>query len=88
METDLERGAQKLLDEEVERVKVAGGTLVQAHLRVEPAAAEIVQLAEKQGSGLIVVGSRGHKGIRRSLMGSVSEVVVRYAHCPVLVVRE
>jgi nucleotide-binding universal stress UspA family protein len=34
-----------------------------------------------------VVGSRGRGGIRRALMGSVSDAVVRYAHCPVLVVR-
>jgi nucleotide-binding universal stress UspA family protein len=88
METELERGAQKLLDEEVERVKVAGGTVAQAHLRMGAAAAEIVQLAEEQGAGLIVVGSRGREGIRRALMGSVSEAVVRHAHCPVLVVRE
>jgi nucleotide-binding universal stress UspA family protein len=36
---------------------------------------------------LIVMGSRGLGGIRRALMGSVSDAVVRHAHCPVLVVR-
>jgi nucleotide-binding universal stress UspA family protein len=35
-----------------------------------------------------VMGSRGLGGIRRALMGSVSDSVVRHAHCPVLVVRE
>jgi nucleotide-binding universal stress UspA family protein len=49
---------------------------------------EIVALTEDTGVGLIVVGSRGHGYIRRALMGSVSDAVVRYAHCPVLVVRE
>jgi nucleotide-binding universal stress UspA family protein len=34
------------------------------------------------------VGSRGLGGIRRALMGSVSDSVVRHAHCPVLVVRK
>jgi nucleotide-binding universal stress UspA family protein len=34
------------------------------------------------------MGSRGHGGIRRALLGSVSDPVVRHAHCPVLVVRE
>jgi nucleotide-binding universal stress UspA family protein len=38
--------------------------------------------------GLIVMGSRGLGGIRRALMGSISDSVVRHAHCPVLVVRE
>jgi len=35
-----------------------------------------------------VVGSRGLGGIKRALMGSVSDSVMRHAHCPVLVVRE
>jgi nucleotide-binding universal stress UspA family protein len=51
-------------------------------------APEIVGLAEEIGAGLIVMGSRGLGGIRRALMGSVSDSVVRHAHCPVLVVRE
>jgi len=50
-------------------------------------AAEIVELAEELGVGLVVVGSRGLGGVRRALMGSVSDSVVRHAHCPVLVVR-
>jgi nucleotide-binding universal stress UspA family protein len=45
-------------------------------------------LAEEIGAGLIVLGSRGWGGIRRALMGSVSDSVVRHSHCPVLVVRE
>jgi nucleotide-binding universal stress UspA family protein len=48
----------------------------------------IVELAEEIGAGLIVMGSRGLGGIRRALMGSVSDSVVRHAHCPVMVVRE
>lgn len=48
---------------------------------------EIVALAEDLGVGLIVMGSSGLGRIRRALMGSVSDAVVRHAHCPVLVVR-
>jgi nucleotide-binding universal stress UspA family protein len=48
---------------------------------------EIVLLAEKECADLIVMGSRGRGRIRRALMGSVSDLVVRHAHCPVLVVR-
>jgi nucleotide-binding universal stress UspA family protein len=44
-------------------------------------------VAEDIGAGLIVIGSRGLGGLRRALMGSVSDSVVRHAHCPVLVVR-
>jgi hypothetical protein len=43
--------------------------------------------AEELGLGLVAMGSRGLEGMRRALMGSVSDSVVRHAHCPVLVVR-
>jgi len=49
---------------------------------------EVVSLAEEIGAGLVVLGSRGRGGIRRALMGSVSDSVVHHSHCPVLVVRE
>ncbi len=62
--------------------------VAQAHLRMGKPAAEIVALAEELGVGLVVVGSRGLGGVRRALMGSVSDSVVRHAHCPVLVVRK
>lgn len=47
----------------------------------------VVHLAEKEGYDLIVVGARGLSGVKRYLLGSVSEKTVRYAHCPVLVVK-
>ena len=50
-------------------------------------AEQIVRVAEDMEAGLIVMGSRGLGGIRRALMGSVSESVIRHAHCPVMVVR-
>ena len=79
--------ARELLDAEVEQVKAAGGTVAQAHLGIGAPGREIVELAEKLNVGLVVIGSRGKGGIRRALMGSVSDSVVRHAHCPVLVVR-
>ena len=68
-------------------VKLAGGTVAGTHLRMGQVTLEIVALAEELGAGLIVMGSRGLGGVRRALMGSVSDSVVRHAHCPVLVVR-
>jgi nucleotide-binding universal stress UspA family protein len=91
LEEDLERGSEQrsreLLDAEVERVRSAGGTVAEAHLIMGEVAREIVHLAEDLRAGLIVMGSRGRGGIRRALMGSVSDSVVRHAHCPVMVVR-
>ena len=44
-------------------------------------------MAHSLGIGLIVMGSRGRGRMRRVLMGSVSDSVVRHAHCPVTIVR-
>jgi nucleotide-binding universal stress UspA family protein len=87
MEREIEQQGRKQLDAEVEKVRSAGGKVAEAHLRVGAAATEIVALAEDIEAGLIVMGSRGLGRIRRALMGSVSDGVVRHAHCPVLVVR-
>jgi nucleotide-binding universal stress UspA family protein len=91
LETDLQRRAEQrgrqIMDAETERVQSAGGTVARSHLALGDAPREIVHLAEDLGAGLIVMGSRGRGGIRRALMGSVSDAVVRHAHCPVLVVR-
>ena len=87
LERRFEQRGRELLDAEVERVRSAGGTVAQAHLMMGEAAREIVHLAEDLGAGLIVMGSRGRGGIRRALMGSASDSVIRHAHCPVLVVR-
>jgi nucleotide-binding universal stress UspA family protein len=38
-------------------------------------------------AGLVVVGSRGGGGFARLMLGSISDKVVRYAFCPVVVVR-
>jgi nucleotide-binding universal stress UspA family protein len=80
--------AQEVLDEQVRKVREAGGSVKEAHLRLgERRDQAIIQLAEEIGAGLIVMGSRGLGGVRRALIGSVSDSVVRHAHCPVLIVR-
>jgi nucleotide-binding universal stress UspA family protein len=83
-----ERMARRTLDAEVQNVRAAGGTVAQAHLRMGAAAQEITDLAEELSAGLVVVGSRGLGGIRRALMGSVSDSVARHAYCPVLIARK
>ena len=88
LEHELEQQAHRRLDAEVAKIRSAGGAVAETHLRLgSAAAAEIVDLAEEMGAGLVVIGSRGLGGIRRALMGSVSDSVVRHAHCPVMVVR-
>ena len=84
----IEEVSRELLRKQSLEVKAAGGTVAGAHLRIGQVDLEIVALAEELGAGLIVMGSRGLGGVRRALMGSVSDSVVRHAHCPVLVVRQ
>ena len=80
--------SEKTLDEAVKQVEEAGGTIAQAHLRMGDPDDEILRFCDEQGGfGLIVMGSRGLTRIKRVVMGSVSESVVRHAHCPVLVAR-
>lgn len=43
--------------------------------------------AEGVGATAIAIGTRGHGGLRRAVLGSVSDHVVRHAHCPVIVAR-
>jgi len=88
LQQQFEQMSRRVLDTQTEKVREAGGTIAQAHLRMGEAATEIVDLAEELGAGLVVLGSRGLGGIRRALMGSVSDSIVRHAHCPVLVVRK
>ena len=54
---------------------------------VGPIAAEIVRIAEEEGVTSIFIGSRGHRGLKRMLLGSVADDVIRHAHCPVTIIR-
>ena len=49
--------------------------------------AQIVDLIEPVGAELVVVGTHGRSGLRRVLLGSVAERVVRLSSVPVLTVR-
>ena len=81
------RQAEEVLKQEAKRIEESGATVNQTHLKEGRAEEEIVERAEELGAGLIVMGSRGHSRLRRALMGSVSDAVVRHAHCPVTIVR-
>jgi nucleotide-binding universal stress UspA family protein len=82
-----EREAERFLKEQAERIGSDGAKVVETHLRSGDPDKEILRLAEALEVGLIVIGSRGLGAISRTLMGSVSDSVVRHAHCPVFVVR-
>ena len=88
MQEGAEEEARTMLDEQMQRVGKTAGEIAELHARLGRPDAEIVGLADELGAGLIVLGSRGLGPLRRALVGSVSDSVVRHAHCPVLVVRE
>ena len=88
LQEGLRQKARDLLEDQARKMRKAGDAIAETHICVGRPDLEIVTLAEKVGAGLIVVGSRGLGGVRRALIGSVSDSVVRHAHCPVLVVRK
>jgi nucleotide-binding universal stress UspA family protein len=63
------------------------GVEVQTHpVEANPADA-ILEVAEKTGADLIVVGNKGMTGARRFLLGSVPNNVSHHAPCSVMIVR-
>lgn len=50
-------------------------------------ASTIVDYAESKNVDLLVIGSKGRTGLKKMLVGSTATDVVKYAHCPVIVVR-
>lgn len=63
------------------------GLRVVPHLRTDSPAFEVAQLAADLEADLVVVGTHGRRALARMLVGSVAELTVRLAPCPVLVVR-
>jgi nucleotide-binding universal stress UspA family protein len=76
---------QRVLDEQVGRIE-EGGAVADARLLTGSPVGQILCAAEETDAELVIVGRRGLGGVKRLLMGSVSEGVVHHARCPVLVV--
>jgi len=78
--------ATRLLDDEV-RALVAryGSHLPIAAEVVEGSPSDVLATAGRSGD-LLVLGSHGHSRVRHTVLGSVSEAVIRKATCPVLVI--
>jgi nucleotide-binding universal stress UspA family protein len=73
------------LQEEAVRLR-DGGVEAVALLIQGPTVEKILAEAERIGADLIVLGSHGHGAVYRSLLGSVSESVLRRAACPITIV--
>jgi nucleotide-binding universal stress UspA family protein len=56
-------------------------------VRIGSPGVTIADYAAESGTDLIVISSHGYHGLKRMLLGSVAETVIRHADCPVLVLR-
>ncbi len=71
----------------IEEEKMAG--IVADYVIYEGFAEEcILDYAKRQEADLIIMGSHGRRGLKRMILGSVAEHVIRRSPCPVLVVKE
>jgi nucleotide-binding universal stress UspA family protein len=65
----------------------SAGVEVECYARKGDAAEAILAVAEEQAADLVVVGSKGMRGSRRFLLGSVPNKVSHHAPCSVMIVR-
>ena len=88
---ELERAAKEMADsrvqEQEQKIEEAGAQIAGTYARVGFPDAEIVGAGRQVGRRAYSTGERGRGPLKRALMGSVSDSVVRHAHCPILVVR-
>lgn len=87
LEREMRGGAQKELETLVAETRAAGLT-VESLIREGSPAKVIAEVAAEIATDLLVVSTHGYTGLKHVLMGSIAEHVVRYAPCPVLVVRQ
>jgi nucleotide-binding universal stress UspA family protein len=74
--------------EKLEQLAVrAHGVEVETRLAAENPVAAVLNAATEVHADLVVMGTHGWTGLRRILLGSVAEAVLRQAPCPVLTVR-
>ena len=72
------------LSEFLQKQKLTGLTEL---VRIGNPGIEISDYAKEAGADLIVIPSHGRHGLKRVLLGSVTERVMRHSECPVLVLR-
>ena len=78
---------RRIAEDAVARMRRAGLSAA-PDVRSGDAAHEIVAVAREVAADLVVVGTRGHTGLARLVLGSVARNVLHHAPCSVLVVRE
>lgn len=82
----LVQSAQKDLDRLVAE-RATKASFAPTILEVGDARNTIASAAERVGADLIVMGTHGRRGVKRLVLGSVAESLVRIAPCPVMLIR-
>jgi nucleotide-binding universal stress UspA family protein len=78
---------QQIMDVHARRVRETGLDCTATIVHGAPYQ-QIVDMASANQVDMIVMGTHGHTGLPRLLLGSVAEKVVRLAPCPVLVIHQ
>jgi nucleotide-binding universal stress UspA family protein len=86
-EDDMRSIGQQILDSYEAKVKERRLQNVRMLLQEGDAAQRIMETANEEKCGLLLIGSRGRGGFKELLLGSVSHKVTNHADCPVLVVK-
>ncbi len=68
-------------------LKDQGAESANIEVRVGSPGYEVTEYAQEINADVIVISSHGYHGIKRMLLGSVAEAVIRHAHCAVYVLR-
>jgi nucleotide-binding universal stress UspA family protein len=85
----LDEHARTALDAAARNLRTKVSVPVSTRSRIgSPGAQTLGAIDDDPTIDLVVMGSHGRTGIRRALMGSVTEKVIRHARCPVLVARK
>jgi nucleotide-binding universal stress UspA family protein len=88
---EAQAGARKWADEQLQRwaeTARAAGLEVRTELRTGVVHEQIVDAATETRADLIVLGTHGHGGLKRAVLGSVADRVIRLGPCPVMSVPE
>ncbi|MGG3311060.1 universal stress protein [Paenibacillus sp. 2KB_20] len=82
---EMEKASLEQLQQAKSKLKSAGINPEIVHLKGDPAH-EILNYARDTEQQLIIIGSRGLRGIKEMMLGSVSHKVSQLSSCPVLIV--
>jgi nucleotide-binding universal stress UspA family protein len=85
---DIPAAAEKELVAWKREAEALGAPSVATRLLQGATWAEVVELLEREPFDAVVVGTHGRTGVKRAVIGSVAEKIVRHAPCTVIVARQ